>query len=217
MDEVERCLEIDFKGAKVTVVDADGVGACGAEDVEEAIELGGGVDFDEDVKGESAGARGKIAEVGVGQGGDDEKDGIGAMGAGLDDLLLVDHEILAQAGDFDGGGGEVEIAEAALKEGLVGEDGESRGSAGLQARSEPARIEGCADESFGGRGFFDLRDDRGRLERLAAESRGPSARLMRGSEAFELGSRHTHFCRGHCGPGRSEDGVQMGAHALARV
>ncbi len=217
VDEVEGCVEIDFEGAQVAIVDADGVGAGGSENVEEAVQLRGGVDFDEDIERKSACGGGEGAQIGVGQCGDDEEDGIGVMGAGFDELILVDHEVFAQARDLDSGGGAIEIGEAALKVRLVGEDGESGGSAGLKARSEPGRIEGFADESFGGRGFFDFRNDGGGFRRFAAKSGGPTTGSMRGGEALKLRDRHTRACRGHSGAGGGEDCVEAGAHTLQRV
>jgi hypothetical protein len=54
------------------------------------------------------------------------------MCAGFDDLVLVDDEVFAEAGDGGGCRRQVEIGEAALEEGLVGEDGKRGGAGGLE-------------------------------------------------------------------------------------
>ncbi len=69
-----------------------------------------------------------MAQLGIVQRGGDEQDGVGAVGAGLEDLVLVDDEVLAQSGERRGGRCQLEIAQTALEVGLVGEDGEGGAS-----------------------------------------------------------------------------------------
>jgi hypothetical protein len=65
-----------------------------------AGEFVGGMDFAEDVERVLMSAGGEAGELGAGERGDDEEDGVGAVGAGFDDLVFVDDEIFAEAGDL---------------------------------------------------------------------------------------------------------------------
>ena len=76
---------------------------------------------------------GELVEVGedgvVGDGGDDEQDRVGADGAGLEHLDLVDHEVFAQHRQRAGLAGAMEVVDRAAEVRAVGEDGEGRGPA----------------------------------------------------------------------------------------
>ncbi len=86
-----------MEGVQVAVVDADEVASGG----EGAIEFGGVVDFDEDVELKLAGAAVERSEFVLGEGGDDEEDSVGAVGAGFEQLEFVEDEVFAEAGDVD--------------------------------------------------------------------------------------------------------------------
>ena len=70
------------------------------------------------------------------------------VSARFDDLILVDHEVLAQARQRRGGRGQFEVAQAALEVRLVGKDGERGGSARAITASKPLRIEVGANEAL---------------------------------------------------------------------
>ena len=150
---------------------------------------------------------GEALQLGIGERGGDEQNGVGAMGAGFDDLVLVDHEVLAQAGQRRGSRGQLEVAQAALKVGLVGEHGKRGSSAGAIAAGEPGRVEVGADQAFGGGGFLDFGDDRGAGGGLAAQGAAqPRGRwaARRSSSA----SGHTFLGRCHGGARGGQNGGQ---------
>ena len=84
-------------------------------------------------------------EEAVAERGRDKEDGVSAMGAGFGDLVLVDDEVFAKAGNFGGGGGDFEVLKAALEKGLIGEDGERGGAGAFEIR-----LRGIGDRSRGG-------------------------------------------------------------------
>ena len=99
----QRSVEVHVKGVEVAIVDADEV----ASGDEGAVEFGGIVDFAEDVELQCERATVKSKQFVLGERGDDQQDGVGAMGAGLEQLELVDDEVLAQARDRGGRRGEL--------------------------------------------------------------------------------------------------------------
>ena len=166
--EIELNLRIDGKGVQVAAVDADHLDRDVAVEVEGAIELFGAVDLAEDVELEVGGGLAEGQELLVGEGGDDEQDGVGSGGAGFEHLEGIDHEVLAQAGNLDRGRGDLEVGEGALEELLVGEDREGGGAGGLERAGQGGGLEGLADEALGGRGLLELGDDRGPRVRPSA-------------------------------------------------
>ena len=95
----------------------------------------------------------------VGERSDDEQDGVGAGGAGFENLEGIEDEVLAQAGNGDGCGSEGEILERALEELFVGEHGERGCSGCLERAGQRGWIEVRTDESTRGRGLLQLGDD----------------------------------------------------------
>ena len=118
-------------------------------EVEGAVELVGGVDLAEDVELEVGGGLAEGQQLLVRQGRDDEEDGVGPCGAGFEHLEGIDHEVLAQARNRDGGRGDLEVHEGAPEELLVGEDRERGGAGGLERARQGGGIEGVADEALG--------------------------------------------------------------------
>ena len=90
----------------------------------------------------------EVLEIAVAERGRDEEDSVGTMGAGFDDLVLVDDEVLAEAGNFGCGRGDFEVLKAALEEGLVGEDREGCSAGVFEVRGEGLGIEVGADDAF---------------------------------------------------------------------
>ncbi len=63
---------------------------------------------------------------------DDQQDGVGTGGAGLEDLKWIEDEVLAKAGIFTAPRGRCEIFKRALEELLIGKNGERCGPCGLK-------------------------------------------------------------------------------------
>jgi hypothetical protein len=89
--EVQRCVEGDLEGVQVAVVDADEIASGG----ECPFELGVVVDFDERVELVLSGLVFEGDELVLFQGGDDEEDGVGAAGAGFEELELIEDKVFA--------------------------------------------------------------------------------------------------------------------------
>ena len=136
----------------------------------------------------------QVAERGVGVGGDDEQNGVGANGAGFEDLKRVEDEVLAQAGNVDDVGRLLEVGERALKELFVGEDRQRGGAGGLEGAGQGCGIKVAADEPFGGRGFFDFGDDRGPVDGGGTKSGGKAAGGMGGGSALHAGRSPRPLC-----------------------
>ena len=100
-------------------------------DAQRALQLGVVVRLDEH---RQAQAHREIVEIGqqriVGQRRDDQQQRVGADGAGLVDLHLVDGEVLADHGQLTGAACGLEVLHRAAEVVPVGEDGEARGPAG---------------------------------------------------------------------------------------
>jgi hypothetical protein len=96
---------VDGEGAEIAAVDTEEIEA----EADGALELGAVVGLAEDVEIHAVGLVAEIAERLVSVGGDDEEDGVGSGGTGLEDLEGVEDEVLAEAGNFDGGGGLFEV------------------------------------------------------------------------------------------------------------
>jgi len=103
-------------------------GRSSVEGVEHAVKLLAGMYFAEHIQLQSVGLGCQLAEFQVAEGRGNKQDGVGAMGACLQQLECVDDEVLAQAGKTTGLGSEFEIAQAALKKRLVGEHGKRSGA-----------------------------------------------------------------------------------------
>ena len=155
--ELDQQLGVDGKRAQIAAVDADEIEA----ERDGALHLLAVVGLAEHVEADAVGFVAQVAEGSVRVGGDDEQNGVGAGGAGFEDLKGIEDEVLAETGNVDDVGGLFEIGERALEELFVGEDGERGGSGGLEGAGQGGGMEVAADEPLGGRGFFDFGDDRG--------------------------------------------------------
>ena len=142
--EFERGFEADFEGLQIAVIHAVGVAA----DVPNEVDLLRRVDFAEDVQAIAMGDGRVVVKVAVAERAGNEEDGVGVVGASFGDLILVDDEILAEAGQAGGGGGDFEVLQAALEEGLVGEDGEGGCPGAFEVDGEGTRVEVGADETL---------------------------------------------------------------------
>ncbi len=216
--ELELDLRIDHEGVEVAAVDADHLKGELAVEVEGAVELLGAVYLAEDVELERGGGLGEGEELLVGEGGNDEQDGIGGGGAGFEDLEGVDHEILAQAGDGGRGGGDFEVGEGALEELLVGEHGERGGTAGGERTRQGGGLEGLANESLGGGGLFEFGDNGGPGGGglLALEGGGKATRGVGLGFALERGVVGGALALLHDEGGLRENLLEMGGERPAR-
>src|SRR6202030_2652419 len=98
--ELEGGLEPHFEGAQVAVVDADQ----SAAEVTDAARLVAGVDLAEDIEREFARAAGELRKLGIAERGGNQQNSVCAMRARLEELVLVEDEVLAQAGQGGGAG-----------------------------------------------------------------------------------------------------------------
>ena len=150
-----------------------------------AGQLGAVVYLAEDVELHAAGLVAQSLQFGVGERGDDEQDGVGGGGAGFENLEWIEDEVLAQAGNRDGGRREGEIFERALEEFLVGEHGERGCSGGFKRAGQRGWIEVRTDESTRGRGLLQLCDDGRAGGRGLAQGGLESAWRVRGGPLLE--------------------------------
>ena len=109
--------------------------------------------------------------------GHDQQDAVGTERPGLEDLVRIDHEVLAQRRQLGGAARLAEELVLALEVGLVGQHRQAGGATALVGRGERRRIEVRPDQALAGRGLLDLGDqpvaaggDRG-LQRLGEAAR----------------------------------------------
>ena len=91
-----RCFEVHLQRPQVSVVDADERRAR----VQGPVAFLEVVDLNERRKSERLSAVGQPSQVGIVEGCDDQQDGVSTSGARLEELILVDHEVLAQQGNL---------------------------------------------------------------------------------------------------------------------
>ena len=157
---------------------------------------------------------GKALQLRIGQRRRNQQNRIRRVRPRFHNLILIHHEVFAQAGQDNGLRSKLEVAQATLKVGLVGEDGERGCAARLITLGDPGHVEVSADHSFGGRCLLDFGDD-GRTGRGATtQCCGPAARLMQSRLFLEFGAGHTGFRRRNSGAGGGKNGVEPCTHAL---
>ena len=185
--EPEGQVEVGDEPRQVAVVDPDEVGAR----VEDAGEVGRVVELDQGRHAERPGARQERRELGVVEDLGDQEDRVGAGEAGLDDLVLVDEEVLAQQRDRDRGADAGEVREVALEVGGVGQDAQAGGAVGLVGPGDRDRVEVVADDPGRGAGLLDLGDqpDRPRAGERGAEVARPAGPRPPGASISSSGIR----------------------------
>ena len=114
----------------------------------------------------SPASREQGGQLGVGEGRDDEQHEVGPVGPGLPDLVVADHEVLAQHRDLDGGPDRVEVVEAAPEAAPLGEHRDRGGPAGRVGRGERGGVGDVGEGALARAGPLDLGDER---ETRAAE------------------------------------------------
>src|SRR5439155_614015 len=120
--------------------------------------------------------------------GDDEEHGVRAEGARLVDLVRVDQEVLAQAGEPRGRARRGEVLERAAEEGAVGQHRQRRRPGRGVAARDGGGVVGPADLAARGRGALQLRDDGGRRAR---RERGAEAAAGLPTPSAAAALRHT--------------------------
>ena len=100
----------------------------------------------------------QVLELGVVQCGDDEQHQVGAVGAGLEDLVVGDDEVLAQHWNVHGGADLVEIVKAAEEFAAFGEHGDGACAALLVLAGQRGRVRDVGQVALGRRRALDLGD-----------------------------------------------------------
>ena len=100
----------------------------------------------------------QMLELGVVQCGDDEQYQVGAVGAGLEDLVVGDDEVLAQHWNVHGGADLVEIVKAAEESAAFGEHGDGACAAPLVLAGQRGRVRDVGEVALGRRRALDLGD-----------------------------------------------------------
>ena len=121
----------------------------------------------------------------------DDQDAVGAMSAGLDHLIGVVHEILAQHRQRRGGARGDHEVEMALERRRVGQHRQARRAAGLIGPRQRRRIEIGADQAFRRRGLLHFRDQRvvAAREFFADRADKTARRRRRLRQRFDAGKR----------------------------
>jgi hypothetical protein len=99
-DECEGDFRVNFESPQIAIVDANGVIFGVVQGAENFVELLGRVHFDENVEAQRMCEGGEALQLSATERGGDEEDSVSAVGAGFDDLVLVDDEVFAEAGDL---------------------------------------------------------------------------------------------------------------------
>ena len=154
--EIDRGLERRFEGPQVAVVDADELGV----ERQRAVQLDLVVHLDQRVHPPFGGGVEQVARGVVADRGEDDQDAVGAPGAGLGDLVGLEHEVLAQHRQLRRGAGLDQVVRRALEARAVGEHRQAGGAAQLIGAGDLGRVEVGADQALGRAGLLDLGDQR---------------------------------------------------------
>ena len=149
-----RGRQIHLEGPQVPVVDADEPGV----QAERPIQFRLVVDLDEDIHAELLRRVHKFHRPAVVHRRHDEQNTVGAEDPRLDDLVGIQHEILAQDRQDDRRPGRHQVFVGTLEVGYVGEHGEAGGAPGLEGLGQGNRCEVGADHALGRRSPLDLGD-----------------------------------------------------------
>ena len=149
-DQFERGFQTNLEGAQVAVVDADDASFGG----QGAIQLLGGVDFDERLHAELTAKSYQLAQRTVVQRGNDEEKTVGIIGAGFPDLPRIEDKVLAQDRLRDFFARVAHVFKRTAEEFGLGENRERSGAGGSKGSSQRNWVERIADDSAGGRRWF---------------------------------------------------------------
>ncbi|MNY21018.1 hypothetical protein D3C86_1545370 [compost metagenome] len=116
--------------------------------------------LDQHIEVEGLGGRRQLGQLRIGQRRDYQQHAIGAQGAGLDDLVGVDHEILADHRQRTGVARLLQVEVGALEEILVGQHRQTGRTTGLVTAGDVRRDEQLTQHALARRSLLDLGDHR---------------------------------------------------------
>ncbi len=171
--EADRQVEVGDEPVQVAVVDADEVGPRGqdAGQVARVVELDQGGHPPPPRQGQERRQLRIVEDLG------DQEDGIGAGHPGLDDLVLVDQEVLAEDRDRHRRPDPGQVRQVPLEVRDVGQDAQAGGAVGLVGPGDGDRVEVGADHLGRRAGLLDLGDE---LDRPRPGQRGAEVADRRG-------------------------------------
>ncbi|MNH24541.1 hypothetical protein D3C79_844810 [compost metagenome] len=115
--------------------------------------------FDQDVEADALGGIGKFGHLHVIQRRNDQQHTVSAQGPGFDDLVRIDHEVLADHRQLARGARLLQVDVAALEVVDIGQHRQAGRPALLVADGDVGRNEVFADHALAWRGFVDLGND----------------------------------------------------------
>ena len=194
-------VRVDLEGLQVAGVDPDQLGA----QRHGPLGLGLVVHLDQHGHAELAGLVVERPQRGVVERGHDQQHQVGAGRAGLEHLVGIDQEVLAQQRYVDGGPHRAEVVEAAAEPALLGEHADRGGPAGGVLPRQGGRVGDLGEVALAGAAPLHLGDHAGagRAQprhrvpgRVDVGERGPQVRLGHGPSAGRRGrSARRRRCR----------------------
>ena len=175
VEQTQRGVQRHRKAAQVAVVDAQQRRL----QLQRAVQLGAVMHLDQHAHAVRERHRLQIGHLRVVQAGGDQQDAVRAHRARLKDLVLVDHEVLAQHRQRAGGTRLLQILGAALEVLQVGQHAQAGRAVARVARGDLGRAEVGADHALARAGLLDLGDHRGPA--------GGDLGAQRGLEAAQVG------------------------------
>ena len=151
----ERRLQRDLERAQVAVVDAEQR----RPQAQRAVEFAAVVHFHQHRQAERQRGGLQVRQLRIVEAGGDQQDAVGPQRTRLDDLVFVDHEILAQHRQRAGGTRLLQVGGRALEEARVGEHAQAGRTAGLVAGGDLGRHEMLAQHTLARARLLDLGDD----------------------------------------------------------
>ncbi|MDT4814461.1 hypothetical protein FQZ97_474630 [compost metagenome] len=122
-----------------------------------------------------------VAQLGRGERGHDQEHAIRAHRARGDDLVGIDHEVLAQDRQRAGRAGLAQVVVGTLEEVHVGQHRQAGRAVHRIGGGNLDGVEGVAQHALGGRGFLDFGDDAGlALRDLVFDGLGEAADVLAG-------------------------------------
>src|SRR5829696_2001393 len=156
-EQLERAPEVDAEVRQVAVVDPHDVDV----ELERGLELALVVDLDERVEVELARLGVQLRELAGPERANHQQHRVGARHLGLDELVAVDGEVLAQHGQVGGGDRLAQVVERAAEVLLLGQDRQGGRTAALVGPGDLANLRALADHPGRRRAALVLGDHRG--------------------------------------------------------
>ena len=197
------------QGLEVARVDADD--PCPGVDRAPGLVLV--VDLDQGGEAQLLGQLAKRDEVALPERGDDEQDEVGTERPGLEHLVGLDGEVLAQHRDRDAVPDRFKVGQAPREAARLGEDADRGGAARGILRGQRGGVADGRKRSLAGAGPLDLSDD-GDARRRAQGRLGVEGRGLRGDPCLQVGRRRRALPVGEVDADTGDDVVQDGGHVL---